>query len=128
MAEIEKQFTRLEAGVRGLAAVQANLKRYRAAVLKAACEGKLVLTEAELARQRIGRSYEYGPVAQATSNCVGSGLRRQKLSAKRDVQGTGHSQTAGRTRTLPEGWTWCFTDGLYPLWHKRLPRVGTLLL
>ncbi len=31
--------------------VQANLKRYRAAVLKAACEGKLVPTEAELARQ-----------------------------------------------------------------------------
>ncbi len=51
VAEIEKQFTRLEAGVAGLRRVQANLKRYRAAVLKAACEGKLVPTEAELARQ-----------------------------------------------------------------------------
>jgi type I restriction enzyme S subunit len=30
--------------------VQANLKRYRAAVLKAACEGRLVPTEAELAK------------------------------------------------------------------------------
>src|SRR6266545_2985639 len=47
VAEIEKQFTRLEAGVAGLRRVQANLKRYRAAVLKAACEGKLVATEAE---------------------------------------------------------------------------------
>jgi type I restriction enzyme S subunit len=46
VAEIEKQFTRLEAGVAALRLVQANLKRYRAAVLKAACEGRLVPTEA----------------------------------------------------------------------------------
>lgn len=45
VAEIEKQFTRLEAGVAALRRVQANLKRYRAAVLKAACEGRLVPTE-----------------------------------------------------------------------------------
>ncbi len=48
VAEIEKQFTRLDAGVAALRRVQANLKRYRAAVLKAACEGRLVPTEAEL--------------------------------------------------------------------------------
>lgn len=48
VAEIEKQFTRLEAGVAALRRVQANLKRYRAAVLKAACEGRLVPTEAAL--------------------------------------------------------------------------------
>src|SRR3989442_6069581 len=47
VAEIEKQFTRLEAGVAALRRVQANLHRYRAAVLKAACEGRLVPTEAE---------------------------------------------------------------------------------
>jgi Phage integrase family len=46
--EIEKQFTRLDAAVAALKRVQANLKRYRAAVLKAACEGCLVPTEAEL--------------------------------------------------------------------------------
>jgi type I restriction enzyme S subunit len=45
VAEIEKQFTRLEAGVAALRRVQANLKRYRAAVLKAACEGRLVPPE-----------------------------------------------------------------------------------
>ncbi len=50
VAEIEKQFTRLEAGVAVLRRAQANLKRYRAAVLKAACEGKLVPTEAELTK------------------------------------------------------------------------------
>lgn len=40
VAEIEKQFTRLEAGVAALRRVQSNLKRYRAAVLKAAFDGE----------------------------------------------------------------------------------------
>ena len=39
VAEIEKQFTRLDAGIAALRRTQANLKRYRAGVLKAACEG-----------------------------------------------------------------------------------------
>lgn len=51
VAEIEKQFTRLDAGVAALRRVQANLKRYRAAVLKAACEGRLVPTEWELCQR-----------------------------------------------------------------------------
>ncbi|MBE3065434.1 MAG: restriction endonuclease subunit S [Spirochaetes bacterium] len=42
VAEIEKQFTRLDAAVAALKRVQANLKRYRAAVLQAAVEGRLV--------------------------------------------------------------------------------------
>jgi len=41
VAAIEEQFTRLDAGVAALRRVQAALKRYRAAVLKAAVEGKL---------------------------------------------------------------------------------------
>lgn len=41
VAEIEKQFTRLDAGVAAFKRVQTNLKRYRASVLKAACEGRL---------------------------------------------------------------------------------------
>ena len=57
VAEIETQFTRLDASVAALRRVQANLKRYRASVLKAACEGRLVPTEAELARSE-GRGYE----------------------------------------------------------------------
>lgn len=41
VAEIEKQFTRLDVGVEALKRLQANLKRYRAAVLAAACRGQL---------------------------------------------------------------------------------------
>lgn len=48
---IETQLTRLDAAVAALKRAQANLKRYRASVLKAAVEGRLVPTEAELARQ-----------------------------------------------------------------------------
>jgi len=40
VAEIEKQFTRLDAGVALLKRVQTALKRYRASVLKAATKGK----------------------------------------------------------------------------------------
>jgi hypothetical protein len=57
--EIEKQFTRLDAAVAALKRVRSNLKRYRASVLKAACEGCLVPTEAELARKE-GRGYLHG--------------------------------------------------------------------
>jgi len=59
VAELEKQFSRLDEAVANLKRVKANLKRYRAAVLKAAVEGRLVPTEAELAR-REGRTYETG--------------------------------------------------------------------
>lgn len=41
VAEIEQQFSRLDAGVAALKRVAANLKRYKAAVLKAACDGSL---------------------------------------------------------------------------------------
>ena len=41
VAEIEKQFSRLDEAVASLKRVKANLKRYQAAVLKAAVEGKL---------------------------------------------------------------------------------------
>ncbi len=48
VAEIEKQFTRLDAAVANLRRVQTNLQRYKASVLKAACEGRLVPQEATL--------------------------------------------------------------------------------
>ena len=54
---IENYFSRLDKAVEALERVKANLKRYRASVLKAAVEGRLVPTEAELARAE-GRDYE----------------------------------------------------------------------
>lgn len=47
VAEIEKQFSRLDEAVANLKRVKANLKRYKAAVLKAAVEGRLLATPCE---------------------------------------------------------------------------------
>lgn len=104
VAEIEKQFTRLEAGVGALKRVQANLKRYRAAVLKAACEGKLVPTEAELAKAE-SRSYETGEQL----------LQRIHTERRKNWNGRGKYKEPATPDTtnlpkLPEGWVWVSLD------------------
>jgi len=101
VAEIEKQFSRLDEAVADLKRVKANLKRYKAAVLKAAVEGRLVATEAELAR-REGRNYETG--AQLLQHILES--RRSQWKGK----GKYKEPAAPDTSDLPEvpnGWTWC---------------------
>ncbi len=98
VAEIEKQFTRLEAGVASLKRVQAALKRYRASVLKAACEGRLVPTEAELAR-RESRPYE-----PATT------LLARILKERRGKDKEPIAPEMSALATLPEGWTWASLD------------------
>jgi type I restriction enzyme S subunit len=54
VAEIEKQFSRLDEAVANLRRVKANLKRYKAAVLKAAVEGRLVPTDGGWRRAKLG--------------------------------------------------------------------------
>jgi type I restriction enzyme, S subunit len=115
VAEIEKQFTRLTAAVAALRRVQANLKRYRAAVLKAACEGRLVPTEAELAR-REGRSYE--PASALLERILAE--RRTRRQAAKTAKF--HSKTSASSYKEPlqvnetphyrppEGWIWCTAD------------------
>lgn len=104
VAEIEKQFTRLEAGVAALRRAQANLKRYRAAVLKAACEGRLVPTEAELARAE-GLTFESGQQL----------LARILTERRQNWQGRGNYKEpegpdASEKGRLPDGWTWATFD------------------
>lgn len=104
---IETQFTRLDAAVTALKRSQANLKRYRAAVLKAACEGRLVPTEAELA-QAEGRSYETASVLLERILAE----RRRKWEAenpKKRYQEPVAPDTSGLPE-LPEGWCWVKLD------------------
>ncbi|HZK74057.1 MAG TPA: restriction endonuclease subunit S [Clostridia bacterium] len=61
---LDSYLTRLDAAIDGLRRVEVNLKRYRASVLKAAVEGRLVPTEAELAKKE-GRHYEPASVLLA---------------------------------------------------------------
>ncbi len=115
VAEIEKQFTRLEAGVAALRRVQANLKRYRAAVLKAACEGRLVPTEAALARSP--RSTKNGPPAYETGAAL---LARILTERRQNWQGRGQYKEPAapdieNLPDLPSGWTWASLDQLLGL-------------
>jgi type I restriction enzyme S subunit len=121
VAEIEKQFTRLEAGVSALKRVQANLKRYRAAVLKAACEGRLVPTEAEL--HKVGRGVppsrpsetahsESSPYLFETGEEL---LERILAECRNNGSGRGKYKEPAAPDTanlppLPEGWTWASLD------------------
>jgi type I restriction enzyme S subunit len=106
VAEIEKQFSRLDEAVANLKRVKANLKRYKAAVLKTAVEGRLVETEAERAR-RDGRSYETG--AQLLQRILET--RRSQWQGK----GKYKEPVAPNTRYLPElpdGWVWATLEQL----------------
>lgn len=98
VAEIEKQFTRLDAGGEALKRLQVHLRRYRAAVLLAATEGRLVQSEAELARGE-RRSYESGTdylqrLLEERSRSAGP---RWRVPSQPDVS---------KLPSLPEGWVW----------------------
>ena len=128
VAEIEKQFTRLEAGVAALRRVQANLKRYRAAVLKAACEGRLVPTEA--ARRRTaddadGADKKLRKSASSAKSAVNSSgyetgaqlLARILTERRQNWQGRGQYKEpavpdTAKLSSLPEGWTWARLEQL----------------
>lgn len=118
VAEIEKQFTRLDAATTALKRVQANLKRYRASVLKAACEGRLVPTEAELARKE-GRDYE--PADQLLQRILRERRTRWEADTLAKMIASGkppkddrwkqkYKEAAAPDTTnlpeLPEGWCW----------------------
>ena len=104
VAEIEKQFTRLDASVAALQRAQVNLKRYRASVLKAACQGELVPTEAELARAE-GRDYQ--PADQLLQRILAQ--RRARWEAQPKRRGQYKEPLPPDTSDLPElpeGWLW----------------------
>ncbi|HWB02150.1 MAG TPA: restriction endonuclease subunit S [Verrucomicrobiales bacterium] len=118
VAGIEKQFTRLDAGVTALRRVQANLNRYRAAVLKAACDGKLVPTEASFTSQR---EDQVGSLNLVPDYETGEQLL-QRLLAERRRNWTRRGQykepvgpDAANLPHLPKGWAWATVEQLTSL-------------
>ncbi len=104
VAEIERHLTRLDASVAALKRVQGNLKRYRASVLKDACEGKLVPTESDLAHAE-GRDYE--PADRLLERILSE--RRAHRMARKNRRVKHKEPVAPDTSTLPglpEGWVW----------------------
>ena len=95
VAAIETHFTRLDTAVAGLHRLQANLKRYRAAVLKAACEGRLV-----------DQDPTDEPATQLLARILAE--RRSKWQAAnpgKKYQDATPPDTSGLSE-LPEGWVW----------------------
>ena len=125
MAEIEKQFTRLDASVASLKRVQANLKRYRASVLKAACEGRLVPMESELARAE-GREFEHASVLLERILAE----RRARWESQEKRRGKYKEPVGPDTSVLselPEGWVWATAAqlGEVRLGRQRSPKRAT---
>jgi type I restriction enzyme S subunit len=120
VAEIDDHLTRLDAAVASLQRARANLKRYRASVLKAACEGRLVPTEAELAR-REGRDYE--PASALLERILRE--RRERWEAQPRRPGAYREPQSPDTDNLPplpEGWAWASIDQCFDVYVGATPR------
>jgi type I restriction enzyme S subunit len=118
---VDSYLSRLDAAVSSLDAAQRKLKAYRASVLKAAVEGRLVSPEAELAGKE-GRSYE--PAAALFQRILKERRRRWEEAklAKMKAAGKTPKDNSWKDKyseptlderelpTLPEGWQWARLD------------------
>jgi type I restriction enzyme S subunit len=108
VAEIEKQFSRLDEAVASLKRVKSNLKRYKAAVLKAAVEGKL--TE---------EWRKHNPDVEPASELLKRILAERKKKWEADHPGKKYKEPAppdtSNLPELPKGWVWA-----------TLPQLGEL--
>jgi type I restriction enzyme S subunit len=106
VAEIEKQFSRLDEAVENLKRVKANLKRYKAAVLKAAVEGKLV----EQWRKE-------HPGVEPASELLKRILTERKKKWEADHPGKKYKEPASPDTSnlpaLPKGWVWATLEQLH---------------
>lgn len=123
VAEIEKQFSRLDEAVANLKRVKANLKRYKAAVLKAAVEGKLTeewrkahpdVEPASKLLDRIlaERRAKWEEAELAKMEAKGKAPKNDKWKAKYKAP---VAADATNLPELPEGWVWA-----------TLPQLGEL--
>jgi len=107
VSALESYFTRLDDAVATLSRVERNLKRYRASVLKSAVEGRLVPTEAALAKQE-GRDYE--PASVLLERILTERRRRWTESGKKGKYQEPASPDTTGLPELPEGWCWATVE------------------
>jgi len=116
VSKIEQLFSDLDNGIENFKKAQAQLKIYRQAVLKNACEGELVPTEAELARV-VGRDYEPADVLLARI----LEERREKWNGRGKYKEPAAPDTS-RWSPLPEGWVCASIEQVTEcLDHMRIP-------
>ena len=116
VSKIEQLLSDLDNGIDNFKKAQAQLKLYRQSVLKAACEGKLVPTEAELARSE-GHDYEAADVLLARILKE----RREKWNGKGKFKEAENPEVSGMP-TLPKGWIWANIDQLSEVVRGASPR------
>ena len=122
---IDSYFTRLDDVTATLERVRRNLKRYRASILKAAVEGRLVPTEAEIARAE-RRDYEPASVllqrilVERRRRWEEAELARMKAAGKTPKNDNWKARykepvapDSGSLPSLPEGWCWATSDQLF---------------
>jgi len=121
VAEIEKQFSRLDEGVAALKRAQANLKRYRAVVLKAACEGKLVPTETEIQKSAGKGQVEFENGEQLLKRILAE--RRKNWTGRGKYKEPVAPDTTSLP-SLPDGWTYVSVEtvGFVQLGRQRAPK------
>jgi type I restriction enzyme S subunit len=115
---LDSYLTRLDAATEGLKRVEANLRRYRTSVLKAAVEGHLVPTEAELAKKE---KREYEPASVLLERILKERRHRWeqaelvKMKTKGEVPRNDtwkdkyeepSAPDTSELPELPEGWCW----------------------
>ncbi len=114
VSEIEKQFSRLDEAVSSLKRIQANLKRYKAAVLKAAVEGKLTeqwrkehpdVEPADKLLKRIHAERRARWEAEQLAKMKAKGIRPKDDSWKKKYKEPAGPDTANLP-DLSEGWVW----------------------
>src|SRR6266567_1870350 len=121
---VDSYLTRLDDAVASLERVQAKLKAYRASVLKAAVEGRLVPTEASLARAGKG-AYEPAEVLLARilkerrrrwEEAELTKLKANRKTSKDDKWKAKYAEPVAPDIStmpeLPEGWCWATVDML----------------
>lgn len=136
---LDLHLSRIDAGVVALKRGEKALKSYRAAVLKAACEGRLAPTEAELARRE---RRPYAPAEELLPRILDERRARwerdqiAKMKAKgalpRDDKWKGKYRAPpqpmpGSLPALPEGWRWSTVEtvGDVLLGRQRAPQYLT---
>ena len=103
VAEIEKQFTRLDQAEASLQRLQSNLARYKASVLKAACEGRLIPQD---------------PADEPAGQLLAHILAERRAQWQAANPGKKYKEPVGVEETavlpdLPDGWVWANIGHLF---------------